>query len=107
MSAAGLAAGCFVMMIKITSSGGFGGLAAAGIDKQMDLESQTAALRDTYCTAFDPKALGALATKAEAPGAADMLTYRIVVTDDEKARHTFELREDQLPPALLDLIDAM
>ena len=36
-----------------------------------------------------------------------MMTYRITVTDRQAGAHVFTIREDQLPPQMLDLIDQM
>ena len=38
---------------------------------------------------------------------ADPMIYRITVTDERRKRHVYTLREDQLPPEMLDLIDQM
>lgn len=97
------------MIIEITSSGGFAGLAAAGIDKRFDPSSQPPELAQTYCTAFDPEQLGKIAAESEGLEGigADMITYRIVVTGEDGEPRVFELREDQLPPEMLDLIDEM
>lgn len=93
------------MMIEVASSGGFGGFAAGGVSKQLDVTD--AESQQTYCETFDPGALSRLEAREPNPGAADMQTYTIAVTDDENRRHVFRLREDALPPEMLDLIDAM
>ncbi|WP_375690160.1 protealysin inhibitor emfourin [Pseudooceanicola sp. LIPI14-2-Ac024] len=96
------------MMIQVTSTGGFAGL-AGGTDRPltMDLEAQPPAVRDAYCAAFSDDALSA-ATRAEsAPGAADMMTYSITVTQDDGTVHRYTVPESLLPPETLDLIDGM
>ncbi|WP_299813804.1 protealysin inhibitor emfourin [uncultured Jannaschia sp.] len=93
------------MMIEVASSGGFGGIAAGGMSKQLDVTDPSS--QQPYCETFDPDALSRLADKAGHPSAADLQTYTIAVTDDDNRRHVFRLREDALPPEMLDLIDAM
>ena len=93
------------MMIEVASSGGFGGLAAGGVTKQLDVTDPDDL--QTYCEAFDPGELSRLEAREPNLAAADMQTYTIAVTDDENRRHVFRLREDAMPPVMLDLIDAM
>ncbi|MGH1416044.1 MAG: protealysin inhibitor emfourin [Pelagimonas sp.] len=95
------------MMIEISSSGGFAGIAATRQDKVLDLSSVSEPKREAYCAAFDPRELASLVNEDKHSGAADLMTYRITVTDEKNAQHQFELREDQLPPDVLDLIDEM
>ena len=95
------------MMIEIASSGGMAGLAARPSTKQVDVSAQDEAHRAAYCELFDLGALSALAERPGNPSAADMQTYVISVTDDAEERHVFTLREDVLPPKMLDLIDEM
>lgn len=96
------------MMIEISSSGGIGGVAARlNTNKQINISEQDTELQDAYCAAFDPERLRVLTESEFAPGAGDVVNYRISVTDDADIRHIFELREDQLPPELLDLIDGI
>ncbi|WP_164658353.1 protealysin inhibitor emfourin [Tropicibacter sp. Alg240-R139] len=99
-------AGCLVMMIKISTSGGFGGLSMAGVSRVAMVEDLPAAQLDVYCKAFAPDALQAMAQTSPPAGRADTVTYQITVTDADGA-HQFELDETQLPPDLLDLIDAL
>ena len=99
-------AGCLAMMIKITTSGGFGGLAAAGVNKTTTVDDLPAPQHEVYCKAFAPDALSAMAQSLPPAGRADTVTYQITVTDDA-GTHAFELDETQLSPDMLDLIDAL
>ena len=54
---------------------------------------------------LDPKNLTKVADKATAEGAADTITYKIVVTDDDKEKHEFDIAEEALPAEMLDMID--
>lgn len=94
------------MIIEITSSGGFAGLAATNINKRVDVDAQPAELRQEICNLFEPTGLNALATPPM-DGAADMRSYHITVTDHDQAKHKYTIREDQIPPEMLDLIDGM
>ncbi|MDD9910323.1 MAG: hypothetical protein OXR62_11605 [Ahrensia sp.] len=93
------------MIIEVTSSGGIGGIAAAGINKRVVTQSANAAMRDALCEAFDPKRLRKI--EGAHPGAADQFSYRIRVTQDNGDTRTFQLPETALPAEMLDLIDAM
>lgn len=95
------------MIIEISASGGFGGLAAVQKPKRVDTETLTGLAKTEMCEAFDPAALGKLEKDPASPGAADYLTYRIVVTDDTGKRSEFSLPETVIPADLLDLIDSM
>lgn len=95
------------MIIEIASDGGFGGLAAAGVQKRIDVDQQTAPVRQELCEAFEPDELQRLAEGANPDGGADRMTYRITVTDETQHRQMFTIREDQLPAGILDLIDQM
>ncbi|MFK7835822.1 MAG: protealysin inhibitor emfourin [Sulfitobacter sp.] len=99
-----LSAGCLVVMIEITTSGGFGGLATGGAHTSASLSDLPTAQAATYCEAFAPTALAALAETETPQGRADTITYEIKVVDDDGA-HQFQLDETQLPPEMLDLID--
>ena len=99
-------AGCLAMMIKISTSGGFGGLAAAGVSKTATVDDLPAAQHEVYCKAFAPDVLSEMAQSLPPAGRSDTVTYQITVTDDTGA-HAFELDETQLPPEILDLIDAL
>lgn len=99
-----LSAGCLVVLIEISTSGGFGGLAVTSPAKSVTLSELPEARAQVLCEAFDPAALQALSDKMAAPGRADTLTYEITVTD-HAGRHPFVLDETQLPPRMLDLID--
>ena len=93
-------------MIEITSTGGFSGM-GSGIHKQVDVDQAATDLRTRLCEAFDPESLKALERRTRSDRAADMFTYKIVVTDPEMGRQEFNVREDALPPETLDLIDEM
>jgi hypothetical protein len=101
-----LSAGCFVLMIEISMSGGFGGLPAGGANSTTTLDDMAPARSAAICEAFEPTALSALAEAAPSPGRADTVTYEITVTDDQ-GPHQFKLDETQLPPEMLDLIDEL
>jgi len=100
-------AGCAAIMIEISSSGGLGGINLPSRDKHMVVAAQDEAAQAEYCAAFDPAVLEKLAEKAPNMRAADMQTYHITVLDAENVRHSFDLREDQITPEMLDLIDRM
>ncbi|WP_089992610.1 protealysin inhibitor emfourin [Cognatiyoonia koreensis] len=94
------------MMIEISTSGGFGGLQAAGMTKLATVEDLPQPEHDRICAAFAPSALAEIAGKAPPAGRADTITYDITVTDDSGAHH-FKLDETQIPPTMLDMIDAL
>lgn len=95
------------MIIEISSSGGFGGLAAAGLNKRIDVDQQAPAMRQEICDMFEPQDLNQLAAAAPNARSADGMVYKITVTDQQDSAHVYTLREDQLPPEMLDLIDSM
>lgn len=107
MSCATVTAGCIAMIIEISSSGGFGGITAAGLNKRIDVEKQPTPVQQEICEYFELKDLRLLASRSNGKHGADMMTYRITVTDREDGEHVYTIREDQLPPEMLDLIDAM
>lgn len=95
------------MIIEISSSGGFGGVPASALHKRIDVDQQAPALRQEICEYFEPQDLDQLAARKKPRRGADMMVYRITVTDRQSGAHVYELREDQLPPEMLDLIDQM
>lgn len=95
------------MIIEISSSGGFGGIAAAGVNKRIDVDRQSAKVQQEICEYFEPRDLDQLVSRGVRGRSADTLVYRITVTDQQDGQHVYTLREDQLPPEMLDLIDAM
>lgn len=95
------------MIIEISSSGGFGGIAAAGLKKRIDVDQQTPAVRQEICDMFEPDDLSQLASRPGRAKGNDMMVYRIRVTDQQQDEHVFTIREDQLPPEMLDMIDQM
>ncbi len=95
------------MIIEISSSGGFGGLAAAGLNKRIDVDRQAPALRQEICDMFEPRDLSQLASRSVRAKGSDMMVYRIRVTGRQAGEQVYTIREDQLPPEMLDLIDQM
>ena len=95
------------MIIEISSSGGIAGLPAAGVSKRLVVDDKSDAQKAEICSAFDPKNLTKLADKATAEGAADTITYKIVVTDNDEEKHEFDIAEEALPAEMLDMIDDM
>ncbi|WEF23572.1 protealysin inhibitor emfourin [Paracoccus sp. S3-43] len=93
------------MIIEIAAQGGFGGIAAANLHKTIDVADQPEQMRQELCHAFEPDELARLASQP-CGDCADRLTYRITVTEDRRTR-SFTLREQQIPPDMLDLIDQM
>ncbi|WP_295048261.1 protealysin inhibitor emfourin [uncultured Paracoccus sp.] len=93
------------MIIDIAAEGGFGGIAAARLRKTIDVDDQPEQMRQDLCHAFGPDELARLA-RTPCGDCADRLTYRITVTEDRQTR-SFTLREQQIPPDMLDLIDQM
>ncbi|WP_374303771.1 protealysin inhibitor emfourin [Paracoccus sp. (in: a-proteobacteria)] len=93
------------MIIEIAAQGGFGGIAAANLHKTIDVQDQPEQMRQDLCEAFEPDQLARLA-RQPCGDCADRLTYRITVTEDRRTR-SFTLREAQIPPDMLDLIDQM
>lgn len=100
-------AGCVAMIIEISSGGGFGGISAAALSKRIDVDQQSAALQRELCEYFEPGDLRQLAATPCKTRCADSMVYQITVTDEQRNRHVYTLREDQLPPEMLDLIDQM
>ncbi|AUH33366.1 protealysin inhibitor emfourin [Paracoccus tegillarcae] len=95
------------MIIEISSSGGFGGLAAAGLNKRIDVDQQAPSVRQEICEMFEPQDLRQLAALTPNARRADGMVYRITVTDRQDGAHVYTIPEDQLPAEMLDLIDAM
>lgn len=93
------------MIIEIASTGGFGGIAAAGLHKRVDVDDQPAAMQQELCEAFEPDELARLASQP-CRNCPDRLTYRITITEQQQSQ-SFTLQEAQLPPDMLDLIDQM
>lgn len=93
------------MFIEISTSGGFGGLEAAGIHKSVDVKTLEEPARSEIRKAFDPKELKAIAGKISHAGAADGMTYKIVIVDDDNKRHEFSVAEGVFPAEMLDMID--
>lgn len=93
------------MIIEIAAQGGFGGIAAAALHKTIHVDDQPEGVRQELCDAFEPEELARLARQPCGP-CADRMTYRITVTEDRESR-SFTLREQQIPPGMLDLIDQM
>lgn len=94
------------MIIEIDAEGGFSGIAAAALHKRIDVEAQTEPVRKELSSAFDAKELQRLAAR-ECDDCADRITYRITVTIEGHRSRRFIIREDLLPPEMLDLIDRM
>lgn len=93
------------MIIEIAAQGGFGGIAAGNLRKTVDVANQPDQMRQDLCEAFQPDELARLSRKP-CTDCADRMTYRITVTADRET-HSFMLREQQIPPDMLDLIDQM
>lgn len=93
------------MIIEIAAQGGFGGIPAASLHKTIDLADQPEQMRQELSDAFEPVELARLASQPCGPDA-DRMTYRITVTEDRQS-HSFTLKEQQIPPGMLDLIDQM
>lgn len=94
------------MIIEIAAKGGFGGFAATGLNKTIDVDQQAAPIRQELSDAFKPDELARLSRKP-CGNCADRLTYHITVTDEARHSRSFTLHEHQLPPETLDLIDQM
>ena len=94
------------MIIEISTSGGFGGIPAAGLTKRIDLDEQPAPARAELCQYFEPGDLRQLAARSRKETTADAMTYRIRLIEPSARPRTFTIREDQLPPDMLDLIDS-
>lgn len=95
------------MIIEISSTGGFGGIPAAALNKRIDVDQQSASVRQEICEYFEPQDLSQLASRSKTRSGADMMVYRITVTNQQDGEHVYTIREDQLPPEMLDLIDQM
>lgn len=93
------------MIIRVAAQGGFGGIAAASLDKTVNVDDQPAQMRASLCDAFEPALLDQL-SRQPCGDCADRITYRITVSDDDRTR-SFTLQEQQIPPDMLDLIDQM
>ena len=95
------------MIIEISTSGGIGGIPSAGLQKSVDVKTLAEPDKSKICEVFDLNSLGAMAGKSGHPGAADQMTYKIIIVDDENQRHEFDVDEYVLPPEMLDMIDEM
>lgn len=93
------------MIIQIATKGGFGGIAAASLQKTIDVDNQPAQMRQDLCDAFEPAALDRL-SRQPCGDCADRMIYRITVTENRQSS-SFTLQEQQIPPEMLDLIDQM
>ena len=85
------------MIIRIETSGGFAGIAAA---RPRQVETPEGS---ELAHAFDPDALAQIAD-APCRDCPDGLRYRITIVAGG-AQRCFEMPESQIPPELLDLID--
>ncbi|RNF34513.1 protealysin inhibitor emfourin [Paracoccus methylarcula] len=94
------------MIIEIDADGGFGGIAAAALHKRIDVDAQTEPMRQKLNDAFGTRELQRLSTR-DCGDCADRLTYRITLSFEGRRSRSFTLREDQIPPEMLDLIDRM
>ena len=65
------------MIIEISSSGGFGGIAAAGVKKRIDVDQQSAAVQQEICEYFEPRDLDQLASRSSNSRAADAMVYKL------------------------------
>lgn len=92
------------MLIEIDAQGGFGGIAAPALHKRIDVDAQADPTRQELNDAFRPAELQRLAAR-DCGDCADRVTYHITVTIEGRGSRSFTLREDQLPPEMLDLID--
>ncbi|SNT75240.1 hypothetical protein SAMN05444959_11060 [Paracoccus seriniphilus] len=99
-----ISGGCVAMIIEIASQGGFGGIAASALHKRIDVDQQVGPLRQELCEAFGPAELARLA-RTPCNNCADRVTYSITIIQGSDAPQNFILREDQLPPDTLDLLD--
>lgn len=94
------------MIIEISTSGGVGGMATAAC-KRIDVDSQPAPARAEWRERFQPGDLQQLAARSGSGCGADRPTYRISLIRPAARTRTFTIREDQLPPDMLDLIDSI
>lgn len=94
------------MIIEIDAEGGFGGIAAAALHKRVDVDAQAEPMRQELNNAFGTRELQRLAAQ-DCSDCADRMTYRITVSVEGRRSRSFTLREDQIPPEMLDLIDRL
>lgn len=92
------------MIIEIATTGGFAGIAAAGLHKRVDPDLLDPALGRDLRAAFAPEALARIAA-APCRTCPDGMSYRITVTEEQT--RSFTLTEGQLPAEMLDLIDRL
>lgn len=92
------------MEIEISAAGGFAGIKAAGMHKRIDPDLLAPPLARQLRETFAPEALARIAA-APCRTCPDGMSYRITVTETET--RSFTLREGQLPPEMLDLIDRL
>ncbi|RJL01508.1 hypothetical protein D3P06_12220 [Paracoccus aestuarii] len=90
------------MIIEIRSQGGFAGIGLPDL-RRIDTDNQPPPRREALCRAFRPENLAHLA-RSPCPRGPDGMRYAITVTT--AAAHSFTLSEAQIPPEMLDLIDA-
>ena len=94
------------MMVTISTSGGFIGTGLSR-EAQVDVDKLPEPLREETCTALSAQALSSLARKSARAGAADYVTYHIVVVEAEGSPTAFDVPETVLAPESLDLFDAL
>lgn len=92
------------MMLTITTSGGIGSF-GLGRSVRVEVDSLPSELKSETCERLAPEALKALSTQT--PQGADRIVYKIAVDQVGKERVTFDLPENALSAAMLDLIDKL
>lgn len=91
------------MIIEISSSGGFGGIASTALHKRIDVDRQSSSVQRELGEYFGPRDLNQLARDCK-QRCNDGMLYQITVTDGGN-RQTYTIPEQNLPPQMLDLID--
>lgn len=92
------------MILTIASSGGFAGL-GAGPEREIDVDSLPEPVQAQVCEVFGPERLQTYVAPLP-DGAADMVVYHLKAVDGARSVEA-DLREDQMSPDMLDLMDGL
>lgn len=97
---------CAILIVTISTSGGLLGTGSQQAQKSVETDALPEPVRGTVCEVFKPAALEKLSARTVQMGA-DRFIYHIAVTDENGAKHRFDIPESALPADMLDVIDEM
>lgn len=94
---------CAVMLIKMTTSGGFTGMGTGAQPLELELGALQEGQREAVCSLVDRLPAAA----SQETMVSDDITYRFEVIDDDGTRSVHEVSESVLLEEELDLIDRL